>query len=55
MKRFIWFSVFTCLGVFLIIDVAFPELSTRKALALVLGIQFMSSALDFLDHIKKED
>ena len=54
MKRFIWFVIFNFIGIFLI-SYAFPEMSTKHLLALILGIQFISTSLDFLDHLDKKE
>ena len=54
MKRFIWFVIFNFIGIFLI-SYAFPEMSTKHLLTLIIGIQCIGTALDFLDHLYKED
>lgn len=54
MKRFIWFAIFNYIGIFLI-SCAFPEMSTKHLLALILGVQCIATSLDFLDHLNKED
>ena len=54
MERFIWFVIFNCIGIFLI-SCSFPDMSTKQLLALIIGIQCMATALDFLDHLNKED
>lgn len=54
MEKFIGFAIFNFIGIFLI-SYAFPEISTKHLLALILGIQFIAIALDFLDHFNKED
>ena len=54
MKRYWLFTIFNCIGVFCITS-AFPDMGTKQLLALIIGIQCMSTGLDFLDHIDKKD
>lgn len=54
MKRYFWFAIFNCIGVFCI-GCTFSNMNIGKLLALVIGIQCIATGLDFLDHLNKED